>query len=42
MYEFYKQIDRNVAIVNLDPANEQISYDAAIDIVRMIIIIIGH
>lgn len=31
--EFYKELDRNVAVVNLDPANEQMSYNAQIDIV---------
>lgn len=31
--EFYKDIDRKVAVVNLDPANEQMSYTASIDIV---------
>lgn len=33
IYEFYKELDRKVAVVNLDPANEQMSYDAKIDIV---------
>lgn len=32
--EFYKQLDRKVTVVNLDPANEQMLYDASIDIVR--------
>ena len=31
--EFYKELERNVAVVNLDPANEQMSYSAQIDIV---------
>lgn len=31
--EFYKELERNVAVVNLDPANEQMSYNAQIDIV---------
>lgn len=35
MMEFYKDIDRPVAVVNLDPANEQMSYKASIDIVRL-------
>lgn len=34
--EFYKKLDRNVAIVNLDPANEQMDYTAAIDIMQLI------
>lgn len=31
--EFYKELERKVAVVNLDPANEQMSYNAQIDIV---------
>lgn len=31
--EFYKELDRKVAVVNLDPANEQMKYMAQIDIV---------
>lgn len=31
--EFYKELDRKVAVVNLDPANEQMEYNAQIDIV---------
>lgn len=31
--EFYKELERNVAVVNLDPANEQMCYTAQIDIV---------
>lgn len=31
--EFYKELDRRVTVVNLDPANEQMSYNASIDIV---------
>lgn len=31
--EFYKELERNVGVVNLDPANEQMSYNAQIDIV---------
>lgn len=31
--EFYKELERNVAVVNLDPANEQMNYNAQIDIV---------
>lgn len=36
MSEFYKDLDRKVAVVNLDPANEQMSYNASIDIVSRI------
>lgn len=31
--EFYKELDRKVAVVNLDPANEQMEYNAEIDVV---------
>lgn len=31
--EFYRELDRKVTVVNLDPANEQMSYNASIDIV---------
>lgn len=31
--EFYKELERKVTVVNLDPANEQMQYDAQIDIV---------
>lgn len=31
--EFYIELERKVAVVNLDPANEQMSYNAEIDIV---------
>lgn len=34
--EFLKQLDRNVCIVNLDPANEQMQYNAGIDIMQLI------
>lgn len=34
--EFYKQLDRKVTIVNLDPANEQMEYTASIDIMNLI------
>lgn len=34
--EFYKQLDRQVTIVNLDPANEQMEYTASIDIMKLI------
>lgn len=33
--EFYKELDRKVAVVNLDPANEQMCYDAQIDVVSI-------
>lgn len=36
MSEFYKDLDRKVAVVNLDPANEQMAYNASIDIVSTI------
>lgn len=35
--EFYKELERKVAVVNLDPANEQMNYDAEIDIVSLIL-----
>lgn len=31
--EFYKELERKVAVVNLDPGNEQMEYNADIDIV---------
>lgn len=31
--EFYTELERKVAVVNLDPANEQMSYNAQVDIV---------
>lgn len=31
--EFYKELERNVVVINLDPANEQMNYHAQIDIV---------
>lgn len=34
--EFYKELDRKVTVVNLDPANEQMEYNASIDIVRIL------
>lgn len=34
IYEFYKELDRKVAVVNLDPANDQMEYNAKIDIVH--------
>lgn len=33
--EFYKELDRKVTVINLDPANEQMSYNASIDIVSI-------
>lgn len=35
--EFYKELERKVAVVNLDPANEQMNYNAEIDIVSFIL-----
>lgn len=35
--EFYKELERKVAVVNLDPANEQMEYNAQIDIVSFAI-----
>lgn len=34
--EFYKQLGRNVSIVNLDPANENMSYQPEIDVMNLI------
>lgn len=34
--EFYKQLNRNVAVVNLDPANENMSYKPEVDIMSLI------
>lgn len=31
--EFYRELERNVTVVNLDPGNEQMEYNADIDIV---------
>lgn len=36
MTEFYKQLGRNVSIVNLDPANENMSYEPEIDVMNLI------
>jgi len=36
MEQFLKDLDRKVTIVNLDPANENMSYKASIDIMRLI------
>jgi len=30
MFEFYKQLQRNVSIINLDPGNENMNYIAEI------------
>jgi GPN-loop GTPase len=34
--EFYKQLNRNVAVVNLDPANENMQYKPEVDIMSLI------
>lgn len=34
--EFLKELGRNVAVVNLDPANEHMNYNATIDIMKLI------
>lgn len=34
--EFFKELDRKVTVVNLDPANDQMSYNASIDIVSTV------
>lgn len=34
--EFYKEVNRKVSIVNLDPANENMQYDPEIDIMNLI------
>lgn len=34
--EFYKKLDRPFAIVNLDPANEQMEYTAQVDVMELI------
>lgn len=34
--EFYKQLNRKVSVVNLDPANENMQYQADIDIMSLI------
>lgn len=36
MFEFYKQLRRNVSIVNLDPANENMIYQPEIDVMDLI------
>ena len=36
MFEFYKQLGRNCAIVNLDPANENMNYQPEIDVMNLI------
>lgn len=34
--EFYKELGRNICVVNLDPANENMEYKAAIDVMQLI------
>ncbi|KAL5293267.1 GPN2 family protein [Megaselia abdita] len=34
--EFYKELDRKVSVVNLDPANENMKYEAEIDVMQLI------
>lgn len=34
--EFFKRIERKACVVNLDPANENMGYDPAIDIMKLI------
>lgn len=36
MYDFLKQLNRKVTIVNLDPANENMPYEASIDVMKLI------
>ena len=36
MSQFLKSLGRNVAIVNLDPANEMIPYKADVDVAELI------
>lgn len=36
MYNFLKQLNRKVTIVNLDPANENMPYEASIDVMKLI------
>lgn len=36
MKEFYKKIGREVSIINLDPANDRMNYEAEIDIMQLI------
>lgn len=36
IHQLYRQLERNAAIVNLDPANEQMEYTAAVDIMQLI------
>lgn len=33
---FYKELDRKVSVVNLDPANENMKYEAEIDVMQLI------
>lgn len=40
--EFYKELDRKVAVVNLDPANEQMDYNAEVDIVSFYALFLFH
>ncbi|TMW42537.1 hypothetical protein DOY81_012380, partial [Sarcophaga bullata] len=35
-FKFYQELGRSVAIVNLDPANENMEYTAAIDVMELI------
>lgn len=35
-FKFYQELGRNVAIVNLDPANENMEYTATIDVMELI------
>jgi len=36
MQQFYKAVGRQCAVVNLDPANENIPYDVAVDIKELV------
>lgn len=36
IFEFYKQLGRKISIVNLDPANENMSYQPEIDVMHLI------
>lgn len=36
MYDFLKQLNRKVTVVNLDPANENMPYEASIDVMKLI------
>lgn len=40
--EFYKELERKVTVVNLDPANEQMNYNAEIDIVSCFFLDLRH